>query len=273
MDNPKVIEQFILSKFGDVESCEDHIHISNNFIAVFDGVTSKAKNIPSGLKPGGIVAHERSEGLHRLEPNASCAESLTFLSGIVRSFLQNNKALREYDPAAAAIIYSIKRRELWQVGDCKYAYDGNDFNSDSEIDSHAASVRAAYNRALLLTGKSIDDLKNNDEGRRLIMPMLEMQHHFLNRAGEQPFGYSCFNGNQIPDELQVVHKIPNTTEELTLASDGYPKLLNKLAEAEDNLRRILNTDPLCIHEHIATKGLQMGQVSFDDRAYIRIKLK
>jgi len=273
MESPRIIEKFILSKLGDMESCEDRIHVSDKFVAVFDGVTSKAENIPSGMKPGGMVAHEMSEGLHKLESNASCSESLEFLSNIVRLFLQKNKALREFNPAAAAIIYSVERHELWQVGDCKYAFDGIDFDSDSEIDSHAASVRAAYNRALLISGKSIDDLKSYDEGRNLIMPILKMQHHFLNRAGEFPFGYSCFNGDDIPDELHVVLKIPDSTKELTLASDGYPKLLNNLAEAEDNLTRILNIDPLCITAHIATKGLQMGQVSFDDRAYIRIGLQ
>jgi len=69
-----------------------------------------------------------------------------------------------------------------------------------------------------------------------------------------------------------IHKIPDKTKELTLASDGYPKLLDNLAEAENNLKRILISDPLCITEHIATKGLQTGQVSFDDRAYVRIEL-
>lgn len=273
MERPRIIEQFILSKVGDVQSCEDHIHISDKFIAVLDGVTSKAENIPSGLKPGGIVAQEISAGLLRLESNASCSESLTYLSDIVRLFLRKNEGLRKYKPAAAAIIFSIERQELWHVGDCKYAYDGIDFDSDSEIDSHAASVRAAYNRALLISGKNIDDLKSNDEGRNVIMPMLKMQHHFLNRVGESPFGYSCFNGEEIPDELHVVHKISDSTKELTLASDGYPKLLCNLAETENYLENILNTDPLCINEHIATKGLQVGQVSFDDRAYIRIGLK
>jgi len=272
MDRPRIIEQFILSKLGDLDSCEDHIHISDKFVAVFDGVTSKAENIPSGLKPGGIVAHEMSEGLHQLESNASCSDSLTFLSDIVRLFLQNNRELQKFNPAAAAIIYSVERQELWQVGDCKYAFDGADFDSEAEIDSHAASVRAAYNRALLISGRSVDDLIKKDEGRNLIMPMLKMQHHFLNRAGEYPFGYSCFNGDEIPEELHTVHKIPDSTKELTLASDGYPKLLNTLAEAEGYLKKILDTDPLCINEHIATKGFQKGQVSFDDRAYIRIGL-
>lgn len=273
MENPKILEQFILSKVGDMDSCEDRIHISENFIAVFDGVTSKAENIPAGLKPGGIIAQELSSGLHQLESGASCSESLTFLSDIVSSFLRENIELREYRPAAAAIIFSIERRELWQVGDCKYAYDGIDFDSDSEIDSHAASVRAAYNRALLISGKNIDDLKSNDEGRSLIMPLLKMQHLFLNRVGEHPFGYSCFNGEEIPGELQVIHKIPKSTKELTLASDGYPKLMSNLAKTEDYLQEILNTDPLCISEHIATKGFKVGQVSFDDRAYVRIGLK
>jgi len=273
MDHPKIIEQFMLSKLGDLESCEDHIHIGDNFIAVFDGVTSKAENLPSDLKPGGIFAKEISKGLFRLEPNANCSEALTFLSGVGKQFLRVNSDLREFAPATAAIIFSIKRQELWQVGDCKYAFDGVDFDSDSEIDSHAASVRAAYNRSLLISGANIGDLKSNDEGRNLIMPMLKRQHHFLNRAGEYPFGYSCFNGEEIPDELHVIHKIPDSTKQVTLASDGYPKLLNNLAEAENNLQRILNSDPLCIKEHIATKGLQMGKVSFDDRAYVRIRLK
>ncbi len=68
------------------------------------------------------------------------------------------------------------------------------------------------------------------------MQMLNMQHHFLNRAGEYPFGYSCFNGDEIPDELHVFHKISNSTKELTLASDGYPKLLGYLTETEDYLK-------------------------------------
>jgi len=272
MNNPLVIEKFILSKFGDIDSCEDYIHVSDNFIAVCDGVTSKAQGVPSGLKPGGLLAKELSIGLHQLEPNACCSDAMEFLTDVVRMFLKKNIGLRKYTPAAAAVIYSSKWKELWQVGDCKFAYDGIEFNNDSEIDVHASSVRAAYNRALILSGKNIDDLKKDDKGRSLIMPMLKMQHCFLNRAGESPFGYSCFNGEEIPEELHVVHKVPESTKELTLASDGYPKLLSDLAKTEDYLIKILKNDPLCIHEYIATKGMQNGQVSFDDRAYIRFAL-
>jgi len=80
MKQPKILEQFVLSKLGDMESCEDHIHIGDDFIAVFDGVTSKAENLPYGLKPGGIIASEISKGLLRLEPKASCSEALALLT-------------------------------------------------------------------------------------------------------------------------------------------------------------------------------------------------
>jgi len=100
-------------------------------------------------------------------------------------FLQENEGLRVYK-WAAAIMFSVERHKLWPVGDCKYAFDWFDFDSESEIDSHAASVRAAYKRALLISGKNTEDLKSNDEGRGVIVPILEMQHHFLNRAGAYP---------------------------------------------------------------------------------------
>lgn len=57
-----------------------------------------------------------------------------------------------------------------------------------------------------------------------------------------------------------------------LASDGYPKLMPTLNESEAELQRLLEEDPLCIYENIATKGLNEGQTSFDDRSYIRFRI-
>ena len=37
----QIIEQFICSKYPDQKKCEDGLFISNDFIAVIDGVTSK----------------------------------------------------------------------------------------------------------------------------------------------------------------------------------------------------------------------------------------
>ena len=39
------------------------------------------------------------------------------------------------------------------------------------------------------------------------------------------------------------------------------------------LRDILEKDPLCIRLYKSTKGIKKGNCSFDDRAYLRIKIK
>ena len=58
--------------------------------------------------------------------------------------------------------------------------------------------------------------------------------------------------------------------EIVLASDGYPRLMPTLRESEKELECLLAEDPLCIGDNIATKGLKVGQKSFDDRSYIRL---
>ena len=57
-----------------------------------------------------------------------------------------------------------------------------------------------------------------------------------------------------------------------LASDGYPTLLPTLHESEKALAQHLTDDPQNITDFIATKGLVDGNVSFDDRAYIKLTI-
>lgn len=61
-------------------------------------------------------------------------------------------------------------------------------------------------------------------------------------------------------------------QEIVLASDGYPFLKPTLAESEAALEHLIARDPQCIHDFIATKGLEEGNKSFDDRTYIRFKV-
>lgn len=58
-----------------------------------------------------------------------------------------------------------------------------------------------------------------------------------------------------------------------MASDGYPFLKPTLAESEEALAHLLAYDPQCTHEFIATKGIVVGNKSFDDRTYIRFRYR
>ena len=57
---------------------------------------------------------------------------------------------------------------------------------------------------------------------------------------------------------------------VVLASDGYPRILPTLAASEEALAGLLAADPLCIGPLCGTKGVRPGNVSFDDRAYVRL---
>ena len=84
---------------------------------------------------------------------------------------------------------------------------------------------------------------------------------------EQNAAYAVIDGFEIPmDKVKIV---PSGTE-VILASDGYPYLAGTLEESEERLQKQLEDDPLCIYSFKATKGLMIGNISFDDRAYVRL---
>ena len=58
--------------------------------------------------------------------------------------------------------------------------------------------------------------------------------------------------------------------EVVLASDGYPFLLPTLRDSEEALARQLKDDPQNLSFFLATKGIVEGNLSFDDRAYVRL---
>jgi len=86
-----------------------------------------------------------------------------------------------------------------------------------------------------------------------------------NQDGE--FGYDVINGGDICTDHIVVYPV-KLVDRIILASDGYPELFDTLEETERYLFKMLEKDPLCIHELRGTKGVGLGSQSFDDRSYI-----
>ena len=81
--------------------------------------------------------------------------------------------------------------------------------------------------------------------------------------------YAVIDGTQI---YMPGTRIAKASHSVVLASDGYPTLLTTLKESEEALAKHLADDPQNIGEFVATKGLVEGNVSFDDRAYIKLTL-
>jgi hypothetical protein len=81
------------------------------------------------------------------------------------------------------------------------------------------------------------------------------------------------DGFPVPDEGIFVQPFPTDLHTIVLASDGYPYLQETLGASEQQLQELLNEDPLLFRRYKATKGMKQDNISFDDRTYVKLKVK
>ena len=166
---------------------------------------------------------------------------------------------------ASAAIFSCHRHEVWMVGDCQCLVGGIYYDNPKPHEDRIAHERAAIIHEMLAKGETdVPSLQYHDVGRDRVVAQIVQSCH------DQNVLFSVFDGFQVAMDKVKVISVPLGCE-VVLATDGYPFLFPTLEESEAALARQLATDPLCINHHIATKALMEGQLSFDDRAYVKIK--
>lgn len=270
-----LIEQSCISKYENQALCEDGLYIGPAYIAVVDGVTGKGSLKWPGDRSAGRFARDcLLKAIACLPPGLDAAGAITMLNDCLAKACEPRKELllekREERPFAAVILYSIKRQEIWSFGDCQCLIDGHFYSHSKRIDDILTEVRCFYNQGELKSGKTTDQLIEEDTGRRLILPLLQRQLLFANGEGE--YAYDILDGFPIQADRVVIHRIKGSCQ-VVLASDGYPCLKETLRESEEYLDYVLKNDPLCISIAKGTKGLVRGNVSFDDRTYVRFDVK
>ena len=265
----EIIEQKSISKTGITTNNEDGIFVSDKYVAVIDGATSKDSNLYEGRTGGQVVRDIIMDALAKLDENE------TFIEGVraIQSEIETRfPAAKFFHACASAVIFNIKKRCIWMIGDCQASVNGRKYTNNKVIDDITSHVRAMVLEAFIMDGHSEEEIFSNDIGRKMIMPFLKLQKKFENKSGY--FGYPVFNNVQMPDDIlrsKIVHIDVSENSEIVLASDGYPVLMPTLKESEDELARLIATDPLCFKTYLSTKGLRKNNVSFDDRTYIRFK--
>lgn len=255
-----ITEQFICGKHTAAD-CEDGIVITNDFAAVIDGSTSKTpKRLGPSMKNGRFAMLLISEHIKQMPADYTMND---FCRGMTLRIAEeyNKRGIAE-DMAkhpeerltASAIIYSNSRKEVWMVGDCQAIIDGEHYDNSKPYEQEIAMQRAT----LIRNGISPKEARCAIEPQ-LIKAMLEGQ----NRQ------YAVIDGTPI---YMPGTRIVTASHCVVLASDGYPTLLPTLHESEEALAQHLTDDPQNITDFIATKGLVEGNVSFDDRAYIKLTI-
>ncbi len=255
-----ITEQFICGKHTAAD-CEDGIVITNDFAAVIDGSTSKTpKRLDPSMKNGRFAMLLISEYIKQMPADYTMNN---FCRGITlriaeeyakRGIAEDMAKHPEERLTASAIIYSNSRKEAWMVGDCQAIIDGEHYDNSKPYEQEIAMQRAT----LIKNGMSPKEARCAIEPQ-LIKAMLEGQ----NRQ------YAVIDGTPI---YMPGTRIVTASHCVVLASDGYPTLLPTLHESEEALAQHLTDDPQNITDFIATKGLVEGNVSFDDRAYIKLTI-
>lgn len=276
----KVIESKIEGKKSP-ESCEDGLVVTADFIAVIDGSTSKTPHhLSPDMKNGRYAMVLISEYIqHELKPESTVEDFCEGVTSYIYNKVYRQQGIEEQMQAhpeerltASAILYSKAKNEVWMVGDCQAIIDGKLYENNKLFEDIVARRRVE----LIRQGFTPQEARKTIEPL-LIQAMLEGQNKTYTVIDGFPIYQKgvkvvSLNAPQKNVETDVADSLPLPTKEIVLASDGYPFLKPTLAESEEALAHLLAYDPQCTHEFIATKGIVVGNKSFDDRTYIRFQI-
>ena len=285
----KIIESSIIGKKSP-EACEDGMVVTDDFIAVIDGSTSKTpKHLNPDMKNGRYAMMLISEYIREeLKADASvddfCQGVTAYIYNKVYEKLGVEERLKKHPEerlTASAILYSRTRNEVWMVGDCQAIIAGKLYENGKPYEQEIARKRVE----LIEQGLSPAEARKQIEPL-LIKAMLSGQNQTytvidgfpIYREGVKVVSVSDSSSVQdsvpasdsVPcsDSASASDTIPSSSSEIVLASDGYPFLKPTLAASEAALAEQIANDPQNIHSFIATKGIVEGNKSFDDRTYI-----
>ena len=292
----KIIESSIIGKKSP-EACEDGMVVTDDFIAVIDGSTSKTpKHLNPDMKNGRYAMMLISEYIREeLKADASvdefCQGVTAYIYNKVYEKLGVEERLKEHPEerlTASAILYSRTRNEVWMVGDCQAIIAGKLYENGKPYEEKIARKRVE----LIEQGFSPAEARKQIEPL-LIKAMLSGQNQTytvidgfpIYREGVKVVSVS--DSSSVQDSVSssdscsgqdpvscsgsasASDTIPSSSSEIVLASDGYPFLKPTLAASEAALAEQIANDPQNIRFFIATKGIVEGNKSFDDRTYIR----
>lgn len=286
----KIIESSIIGKKSP-EACEDGMVVTDDFIAVIDGSTSKTpKHLNPDMKNGRYAMMLISEYIREeLKADASvdefCQGVTAYIYNKVYEKLGVEERLKKHPEerlTASAILYSRIRNEVWMVGDCQAIIAGKLYENGKPYEEKIARKRVE----LIEQGLSPAEARKQIEPLLIEAMLLGQNQTYtvfdgfpIYREGVKVVSVSDSSSVQdsvpasdsVPcsDSASASGTIPSSSSEIVLASDGYPFLKPTLAASEAALAEQIANDPQNIHSFIATKGIVEGNKSFDDRTYIR----
>lgn len=265
----RVLESFVMSRAGDIDSGGDATLISEHHAAVIDGVTGKTRLLFDNLQSDKFATREVATTIRDLPPEIDGLEAVARISSALRDSVERLGFDNELvsPPGVTLGVVSLAREELWVIGDISALVDGLLLpGTPPPTDAVLCGLRAAYLSSLLLAGASVEDLLKDDPSQNLMGPLLEQQWLFSNTVGS-PWSFGAIDGSAVPAQHLKVVDISGAAE-VVLFSDGFFKAETTLAGTLAAHRALVAADPLCINLHQSFKACADG--GWDDMAYLRL---
>lgn len=270
-----VVKESQLTGKKSQKTCEDGIVATDDFIAVIDGSTSKAQQqISSEMRNGRYAMLILQDVIKNLPADVTLTQFCTIATDAIASVYKRHNVGRDHliqHPeerlTASLCIFSRVRKEIWMIGDCQCLCNGRYYDNPKPHEAPVAHHRSMLISKMISNGIYTESqLLAHDHARdEVVADIVESCHH-------QNTDFSVIDGFPVAlDKVVIIHA--DTSDDIVLATDGYPFLLPTLQASEEALMRQLANDPLCYKTFLATKGKVEGNVSFDDRAYIRFCIK
>lgn len=263
-------ESFTLSKKGDQASNEDAIYAGERFIAIVDGVTAKSTPPPNAVMSSGKFAAQAICKQLAVMPNLTDPqEILKWLNDKLKNDIAASVfAECKEVPLASIILYDSLTHQIISYGDCQALLKNQVLKREKNVDKRLAEKRSLILQTQLNNGHNCEELLKNDIGRAAITEeLLAHSTEYVNNPNND--GFPALGSGEIVADYIDVYSVENG-ESVVLASDGYPVLAETLIQSENQLEKIIKNDPLLIYQYKSTKGIAPGNVSYDDRSYIRL---
>lgn len=239
--------------------------VTDGWAAIFDGVTPRGSDLAAATATVALVddlVRAVEEAPADVEPMAMVER----LTGVTAAHQDDQR------PSAAAVVFSLAARRVVVIGDGWVGIDGASRFYDHRFEAVVSEARRAITQAALASGRSVDELRRDDPGRRAVHELLVGEAALHNVDADGPYFYSCLDGRPVPRRLLAVVEVPDDARILCLASDGYPVLAGTWEESERALFADLEADPLRIGRHAGPKAVAPGAETFDDRTFLLLEL-
>lgn len=286
-----IIESYLMSKKGEMWGGEDRLVIGPYYYGVIDGVTDKSGNnwsnstehITGGSVLANLLKNEFEYNEYRdIESIIKiCNEKIHEIANNAR--VDMNSIYNR--PVAVFTVYSPRDNKIHYVGNCPYIFVYDD-RYDVFYNEHPLSKITSKMRAdILIPAIEHGYDMSEDVGRKVIMPILKRQSELINsgfddetiwfpemlpKIRKKDIAMKGINGTKVDIDYT---DIPDNVVEIIITSDGFVDIFPDLEDTLLRLKEQLVEDPHCIGTLCSTKGLRPGNISFDDMAYLKIRLK